>query len=338
MYDLACVAAGIFIGCIGTKSHKPRGMAIGTFIVAVASLLFAVPKALSGKYVATKNETGFCAADNAGADMNSCKEEALIGSWAVFLISMALAGVGATMLYVLSAAYLSDNTSKRAFPFYLGIQYTATFVGTASGFLIGGGVFINLYVDIGEKPTYLKPSHPAWVGAWWLEYIVAGILLTIVGIPLLFFPKQIKTGDNSDDSDDEDDSDDSNSKKKIKNFGRRLGRLLCNPVLMFNLFGFLASSIAVGGGTIFLPKFLQQQFSLAASTASLTGGAVLVPAAAIGCLTGGFLAHKLKLTGRGSAKTLFITTCIVAALTTGFLLVCKPTPVAGSEKTTYNDT
>eukprot|EP00118_Oscarella_pearsei_P016553 m.158812 g.158812 ORF g.158812 m.158812 type:complete len:618 (+) comp38748_c0_seq1:56-1909(+) len=340
MYDLSCAVFGVFVGVAGRKSHKPRAIALGIFILALASLLFALPKAFVGRYVSFKNSTPLCGDGQDSNVRDSCSEKTLAGSWAVFLISMVLSGLGATMLYVLSAVYLSDNTAKKSFPLYLGIQYTAVFLGTAAGFLLGGGLFINRYVDLGQKPAYLNPSHPAWVGAWWLEYLVAGVLLAIAGIPLLFFPKEIKRDETDTKSNDSESGHGKNkrSKEKIKVFGKRLGHLLCNPVLMFNLAGFFVTGIAVGGGTTFLPKFLQEQFSLAASTASLTGGAVLVPAAAIGCLTGGLLAHKMKFTGKDSAKALLITTCLSAVFVCGFLLVCKPTPVVGSEETAYNET
>ena len=38
----------------------------------------------------------------------------------------------------------------------------------------------------------ISPLHPAWIGAWWLGFVVFGILSIILAFPLVFFPRRMK--------------------------------------------------------------------------------------------------------------------------------------------------
>ena len=38
----------------------------------------------------------------------------------------------------------------------------------------------------------MTPADPAWIGAWWLGYVISAVLLLVLTIPMFFFPKHIK--------------------------------------------------------------------------------------------------------------------------------------------------
>lgn len=42
--------------------------------------------------------------------------------------------------------------------------------------------------------TSLTPEHPDWVGAWWLGFLVFGLLAAVVPLPLLAFPRRLSSG------------------------------------------------------------------------------------------------------------------------------------------------
>lgn len=71
-----------------------------------------------------------------------------------------------------------------------GIMYSMSALGPALGFFMGA-VFLSLYVDPKEKPAGLTDKHPAWVGAWWLGFIVCAVLSLFVALPLMMFPKHL---------------------------------------------------------------------------------------------------------------------------------------------------
>lgn len=37
----------------------------------------------------------------------------------------------------------------------------------------------------------IGPESSVWVGAWWLGFVIAGILLCLASIPLLAFPSEL---------------------------------------------------------------------------------------------------------------------------------------------------
>ena len=43
-----------------------------------------------------------------------------------------------------------------------------------------------------DPPTGMSIRDPRWIGAWWLPFAGWGVLMTLVSIPLLLFPKNIR--------------------------------------------------------------------------------------------------------------------------------------------------
>ena len=61
------------------------------------------------------------------------------------------------------------------------------------------GIFVaaaclGLWVDFYRIPSAvpLSPSDRAWVGAWWLGYLLCAVLYTLPVVPFLGFPKVLK--------------------------------------------------------------------------------------------------------------------------------------------------
>ena len=49
---------------------------------------------------------------------------------------------------------------------------------------------IAILIRIVEVP--ISPRHPAWIGAWWLGFLVFGLISMLIGFPLLCFPRRMK--------------------------------------------------------------------------------------------------------------------------------------------------
>jgi hypothetical protein len=37
----------------------------------------------------------------------------------------------------------------------------------------------------------MEPKDPRWIGAWWIGFLLFGILAIIVAIPLAFYPRRM---------------------------------------------------------------------------------------------------------------------------------------------------
>ncbi|XP_065830709.1 solute carrier organic anion transporter family member 4C1-like [Oscarella lobularis] len=356
-YDISCVAFGLIVGYVGGKSHRPRALALGSFLLAIAAFAWAVPQSFTRPYKPSRNDSAheLCDVTPSEFTSNCLSRTGQSGAYVIFVFAMILGGFAGTILYVLTPTFLSDNTTKHAFFAHTGFFNAASPLGAAIGYIVAGSVFLNIYVDLGtSRPDGLTPEHPAWVGAWWLQFVVAGCLLLLTSLPLLCFPGRIRRrrlvsvresiemieerekksiGEDSKESA----STSTQTGRSWNEFWGRLRVVLRNPVLMFAIFGNMFLAIVVGGLNLFLPKFLQQQFSIPASSSSIVAGAATVPSAVLGSVVVGLVAKRIKLSGRGSANGLWIFAVIGVGTVLTFLMVCKTGPIAGSMNSAYND-
>ena len=71
----------------------------------------------------------------------------------IFVMSQIIMGIGSAPLFSLGPAYIDENVHPKSVPVYIGIWYSATWLGPGLGFIIGG-LISTIYVDItlvGEK-------------------------------------------------------------------------------------------------------------------------------------------------------------------------------------------
>ena len=80
----------------------------------------------------------------------------------------------------------------------------------------------------------------------------------------------------------------------------------------------------------YMPKYLQDQFSIDASISAIICGAILLPAAGVGILGGGFVIRKFNLSMAGCSKMALGTSSISALLMIPiFFFQCGNAPIAG---------
>ncbi|GAA6104192.1 solute carrier organic anion transporter family member 4A1 [Tachysurus ichikawai] len=188
-YDIAACVCLTFVSYFGGTGHKPRWLGWGVFIMALGSIVFALPHFTTPPYqprvldhsgLCSTNQTEGCG-DNQGNALSLYRY--------VFMLGQFLHGVGATPLYTLGVTYLDENVKSNYAPVYIGIFYTAAIIGPAAGYLLGG-FFLKTYTEIGQT-TLLTPESPLWVGAWWIGFLAGGAAALITAIPILGYPRQL---------------------------------------------------------------------------------------------------------------------------------------------------
>ena len=70
--------------------------------------------------------------------------------------------------------------------------------------------------------------------------------------------------------------------------------------------------IIVSGFIVFLPKYLETQFNLSKSMASMFTGGIAIPGACIGIFLGGYILKRLSLRPKGAVT--FVILCNVICL------------------------
>lgn len=120
-------------------------------------------------------------------------------------------------------------------------------------------------------------------------------------------------------------------------------RLISNPIYMTTCLGSCMELMIVSGFIVFLPKYLETQFSLGKSQASVFTGAIAVPGACIGIFLGGWILKRFQLKPKGAIQ--FVLTSNIACLACYvvlFFLGCENVRMAGttipySNSSTYSN-
>ncbi|ERE78246.1 solute carrier organic anion transporter family member 2B1-like protein [Cricetulus griseus] len=237
-----------------------------------------------------------------------------------------LLGIGSVPIQPFGISYIDDFAHHSNSPLYLGILFAATTVGPAMAYGLGS-LMLRLYVDIDRMPEggiNLTPKDPRWVGAWWLGFLISVGLVVLAAIPYFFFPKEmpkekhelrlrrkVLAGTASTVNKGEELSSQHEPLKKetglaqiapdltivqfIKVFPRVLLRMLRHPIFLLVVLSQVCTSSMVAGLAIFLPKFLERQFSITASFANLLLGSLTIPLSIVGIVLGGVLVKRLHL-------------------------------------------
>lgn len=244
----------------------------------------------------------------------------------IMFTAQTLLGIGGVPIQPFGISYIDDFAHHSNSPLYLGILFAATTVGPGMAYGLGS-LMLRLYVDIDRMPEggiNLTPKDPRWVGAWWLGFLISAGLVVLAACPYFFFPREMPkekhelrlrrkalAGSATTDSKGEELSSKQEPLKKeaglaqiapdltvvqfIKVFPRVLLRMLRHPIFLLVVLSQVCTSSMVAGMAIFLPKFLERQFSITASFANLLLGSLTIPLSIVGIVLGGVLVKRLHL-------------------------------------------
>ncbi|GLG98076.1 Solute carrier organic anion transporter family member [Gryllus bimaculatus] len=345
-YDIASFACMVPVTYLGGRpgASKPRWLGWGVVVMGIGSLVFALPHFASGPYRGATSapnvchnvtdlygETGAvpgCPAAGAGGEAEHLSRY----MW-VFLLGQLLHGVGASPLYTLGVTFIDENVTKKMSSVYLGIYYTMAIIGPAAGYVLGGEL-LKVYVDfvtVDSAEMGLTPNSNVWVGAWWIGFLFAGALCLLLAAPLMAFPPALPGAAELQAQKVSEAHGDSRAQafSKVRELPRALRSLLGNPTFFFlNLAG-ASEGLLIAGFAAFLPKLIENQFSLSASRAALLVGLITVPAGGGGTFLGGYLVKRLGLTCSGIIKLCVTATVLGAAFTSCFFLSCPNLQFAG---------
>lgn len=114
-------------------------------------------------------------------------------------------------------------------------------------------------------------------------------------------------------------------------------RLVCNPVYVVTCLGACMELVIVSGFVVFLPKYLETQFSLGKSQASIFTGSVAIPGACIGIFFGGCMLKRLELRPKGAVQFVLVSN-VICLVCYGllFFLGCENVKMAGTTIPYFN--
>jgi organic anion transporter 5A len=116
----------------------------------------------------------------------------------------------------------------------------------------------------------------------------------------------------------------------ISDMPRSIWNLVSNQVFLLVTLSASCEFTIITAFMTFIPKYLEAQFSIAASTAAILCGSVLVPSAGVGIVIGSYLVKhwELKRTGCIKFACCSILVAIILFIPT-FFITCAPLDIAG---------
>ncbi|TRY94933.1 hypothetical protein DNTS_018050 [Danionella cerebrum] len=185
----------------------------------------------------------------------------------------------------------------------------------------------------------------------WSGFLLCAFAMLFVIFPMFTFPKKLpprhkkkkKNGSDMSNNGEDDDvlKEKSNSKdqavassmgfgKDIKDLPKAAIRILSNMTFLFVSLSYTAESAIVTAFITFIPKFIESQFGIPASNASIYTGVIIVPSAGVGIVLGGYIIKKLKLGARESAKLAMICSGVsLLCFSTLFIVGCESINLGG---------
>ena len=183
----------------------------------------------------------------------------------------------------------------------------------------------------------ISPADSSWVGAWWLGFVFAGILALTASIPLLGFPNELPNAKalHEEKKLAKDFIPDEEKPRTLKLFLPALKSIFKNKVFLFTSIGVTAEAFHISAA-IFFPKFIQSQYNVSSSDASLYMGGVAVPGAAVGILLGGYLVRRFQWTCKECVKVTVLLSTISTLALFAFLIHCPNKDITGITKPHLN--
>uniref|UniRef100_H2YTS2 Solute carrier organic anion transporter family member n=1 Tax=Ciona savignyi TaxID=51511 RepID=H2YTS2_CIOSA len=334
-YQVGNMVVIIPLSYFGSKWNRPRAIGIGVMIMVIGLGFCILPH-----FILPSPSTVNANATNLATDLTTprnlpCNKHGTVHNPALLLIlGHLLIGGGAATLWPLGVAYIDDHVVIQKIPVYIGIFVATTLMGPVFGFLLGS---LSSAIYVTTKADQLRPNNPAWIGAWWLGYIVAALLLIVLLFPFYFYPRYLPVSPQKE-----------AELAEIAALEERrhmvsimdgvtyyhitcaIRRTLSTPLVVTAITSYVAMANLLAGVSTFGSTYVQRMFNLLRSTSDMLIGGVCVPLGILGTFLGGYIMKKYNFDIRQTLLFTIIFSGVGAIfLATLFGLGCKVQQVAG---------
>lgn len=119
----------------------------------------------------------------------------------------------------------------------------------------------------------LTQQSKVWVGGWWIGFVVMSIVCFLLSIPILAYPKSLPGSEKIKKiSEAHGGSEKKQPFTKLNEIPKALTNLLKNPTFFFLNMAGATEGLIISGFCVFLPKQIENQFSVTAAYAAILMG------------------------------------------------------------------
>ncbi|XP_031619261.1 solute carrier organic anion transporter family member 74D-like [Contarinia nasturtii] len=203
----------------------------------------------------------------------------------------------------------------------LSYTYALRIFGPVIGYGFSYIILKRFYIAPTLTPLISKDDQ-RWMGAWWVGWLLIGVLMFIFSGVIGLFPKSLKKAKTVEkhEMDEEVCNKKSESEEKneptengeLKDFPKAIWRLLTNKLLMLNCFSISFAMLKLSGTMTFMGRIMEVQFNKTSAGGSAFTGPINMIGMASGLLLCGYVIKKYQ----PAPKYLFGWKCFV-----GFIAV-----------------
>lgn len=316
--DISQLFASAALSYYAGRGHRPRWIGFGLLTIVMFCFLTALPHLLYGpgedalrlttEYGASVDlnttlelsKKALCNLRGSGPGIQCEETEGNFAPQVVLFLAQFISGIGGSLYYTLGVSYMDDNTKKSKTPALLSLSYFMRMLGPAIGYALAS-FCLRMYISPMLTPT-ITNSDPRWLGAWWLGWIILGILLCVSGLFLTMFPKtlpraaarKILEKERQKKSDKMIEEEEPELPASFKDMMKTFKKLTTNATLMCNNLAAVFYFFGYMPYWIFTAKYIEIQYRQSAATSSLVTGTVALAFSAVGILLSGFVISKYK--------------------------------------------
>lgn len=248
-----------------------------------------------------------CSADEEKAKDDDLKRYVLI----ILAVSLLGIGIGQTAIATLGIPMVDDNVKSKQSPLYMAITIGVRILGPAIGYYLG-----SLCMRISYDFTIDKSHTDSdFIGAWYLGLLLVATSMFFASLVMFTFPKNLrnnkttkiqpapndailKESKSAEEKIDVEISAVTETQPKLKDFAKTIKRQLRNDILMFRTASAVLHLLPITGLYVFLPKYLENQFHMSASSTNLISGTFGILVMGVGIFITGVISVKFPLSAR----------------------------------------
>ncbi|KAL4240875.1 Solute carrier organic anion transporter member 5A1 [Mactra antiquata] len=329
IWEIGYVLCSLVASYFGPRAHAPRVMALATILTGISGFVFALPHFVAYKDSNTESGKGNGSLDDM-ARIDFCVNQVSVDNdselatlsedtgetmqfsrktlaYVLFNIGMILQGVSKAPCYPYSSQYVDDNGDKKKTGFYVGAISSIAIFGLALGYGVGSGVG-NIYVTL--QDTDLEPTDTRYIGAWWLAFIGVGAFSVLMSVPLFKFPRRMKSFQDTEQK-KEQRKIPTNLKTEMRQVVKTLLSVAQSPVYTITLIAACVQIVSLSCFHGFVPKYMTTQFSVTPWKVNIILGVSSILAFSIGCLVGGVLTTRWKMSPFRNVLMIIVMSIIV---------------------------